>query len=803
MPDIILPHDLPTALDGRDGLKLLSLDCFDTLLWRDCHAPKDLFGTLPNTTVTQRQWAEQRARAGAELRHGREEVTIAEIYRELLPNGSADDRNAAIRHELDAEAAHCFAFGPTVKLMQAAKHRGMQVIIVSDTYLDADRLRDLIATAAGEEVASLIDRIFCSSAYGKPKSMGLYGEVLKALNVRPQTILHIGDNFRADVTGVSPFGVHTLHLKQFDQDTEQRLRLESAVNAMLHPVQTGLAATHQPHRATLSAVEPTIQDPAEAFGFATLGPVLHGYDRWLAAEAAELAARNGGKIHHVFLMRDGYLPQLVHQASGGDAGHAVEISRFTATAASFVDGEAVERYIQIEEESEPRVVAKQLLLAPAEIDTVLGKSPSGKGAYAALARAVRTPARLRRITNASAAFADRLIAHVRRTVDPAPGDTLMLVDLGYNGSVQNDIEPLLRERLGVHVAGRYLLLREQFRAGLDKKGFIGHDQYDGSTLEALCTNVAVLEQLCTVAQGSVVDYQPDGTPIRKGNSIKARQSALRERIQAGCVRFSRSQASMTIRRAAPHEAQMWRRAAAAVLGRLMYLPMAQELAVLREFEHDVNLGVDDTVALFDHAIAHRGLRRRGLFYMKGADRMYLPAELHGEGLALKLSLLTHKRFGLGLKHADFVDRTLSLPVIVADGRDVSTSTVNATPTHDGYYLAAIPVGDCRLSIGLQFGKLFDWVQVESAVFVPASHFGDKRGPGSEEVDGLPSLDGMEQTAPHLFRCADASAFMMVPPPPRRDDRQMLLAVTFRPIAPRQAPPAAAAHTLAHASGVSA
>jgi FMN phosphatase YigB (HAD superfamily) len=796
LADFIFPHALPGALDGRDQVKLLSLDCFDTLLWRDCHAPKDLFGALPETTVTQRQWAEQRARVAAELREKRNEVHIDEIYAALLPNGDAATRAAGIAAEIAAEAAHCFAFAPTVELMREAKRRGLGVIIVSDTYLDPAQLRGLIASAAGDEVADLIDRVFCSSTYGKAKGEGLYGDVLKELTLAPHEILHIGDNKHADVGGVSPFGVQTLHLKQFAEDTEQRLRLESAVSAMLHPVEAECATTHQPHRATLAAVEPVIADAAEAFGFGSLGPVLHGYDRWLAGEAKALATKRGGKVHHVFLMRDGHLPQLMYQARSGNAGHAVEISRFTATAASFADGDAIERYLQLEADSDPRASAKQLLLMPAEIDTILKQVKPGKDAHAALARAVRTPSRLRRITRASAGYADRLIAHVRRTVDPAPGDTLMLVDLGYNGSVQNEIEALLRDRLGVHVAGRYLLLREQFRAGLDKKGFLGHDAYDGNTLEALCTNVAVLEQLCTASQGSVVDYEPDGTPIRKGNSIKARQCAVRDRMQAGCVRFARAQAEVTIRRAAPHDAQMWRRAAAAVLGRLMYMPMPQELAVLGEFEHDLNLGVDNTVALFDSEIARKGLRQRGLFYMKSADRMYLPAELHGEGLALKLSLLAHKRFGLALKYADFIDQTISLPLIVADGREVSTGNVTATPTHDGYYIAPIPVGDCRFSVGLQFGQLFDWVQVESATFMPVDQFlRDKPGHTALEIKATPSLEGMEQAAPHLFKCADEFAFMMVPPPARQDDRQMMLAVVFRPIAARAAKPATSANAL--------
>lgn len=787
MADFILPHALPHALDGRTGIAALSLDCFDTLLWRDTHAPRDLFGALPEITVAQRGWAEDRARNAVALRHNRREVTIGEIYRELLPNGSETERAAAVERELDAEAAHCFAFAPTVALMREAKARGLQVFIVSDTYLDADQLGGLIAAAAGKGVSALIDRIFCSSAYGMPKAKGLYGQVLRELGIAPEQILHIGDNKSADVDGVAPFGVQTLHLRQFGEAAEQRLRLEAAVSAMLHSQAPQTALTHQPHRATIAAGEPPIGDAAEAFGFSTLGPVLHGFDRWLAAEAEALQARNGGRVHWLFLMRDGHLPRLVHQAGGyATPAHAIEISRFTATAASFHDEEGIARYLDLEFESDPRVLAKQLLLAPAEIAAILKDLPT-KDSILAFAKAIRTPARVARIVKNSRAYAERLAAHVRSTVNPAPGDTLMLVDLGYNGTVQNEVEPVLRRLLGVEVAGRYLLLREQFRTGFDKRGFLDERHYDADLLEALASNVAVLEQTCTAAQGSVINYAADGAPIRRDNSIKGRQSAVRDRIQAGCLRFVREQRETVVRASRPDEGTQWRRGAAAVLARLMFLPQEHELAVLSEFEHDVNLGVDDTVPLFDRAVAERGLRQRGLFYMKGANRMYLPAELHGEGLAIKLAMLAHKRFGLALKFNDFVDRTIELPVIAADGAEASTTTITATPTHDGYYLAAIPVGDCRYSVGLLFGQLYDWVQVESATFMPVKTFLSDKADDAAELPAMPSLEGMEQIAPWLFRCEDEFAFMMVPPPARRDDRPMMLAVVFRPIAARQKP----------------
>jgi FMN phosphatase YigB (HAD superfamily) len=795
----ILPHALPSALDAYPGVTLLSLDCFDTLLWRDVHAPRDLFGALGEANLLQRGWAEQTARSTAAVRHRRNEVHIDEIYAEVLPNASAAERAAAVQDELDAEAAHCFAFEPTVALMRAAKARGIETIIVSDTYLDEKQLRGLIAAAAGAEVAGLIGRIFCSSFYGKSKSEGLYEPVLKALKLAPEKILHIGDNKKADVDGVAPFGVNTLHLKQFTEGSEQRIRLESAISSIFHPTAAGVAITHQPHRATIAAFEPQVRDSAERLGYTTLGPVLNGFDRWLVDEAAALQAQHGATVHAVFLMRDGYLPMRVHEARGGE-GHAVEISRFTATAASLGTQDAVEQYLQREILGDLNAVAKQMLLPAPEAAKLVKDNPRP----AAFLKAVQEPQRMRRINQASRTFAERLVAHVRKIVNPAKGDTLMLVDLGYNGSVQNDVETLLTRELGVKVAGRYLLLREQSRSGFDKKGFIGHDDYDCAALEAMCANVAVLEQLCTAAQGSVVGYEADGSSIRRGSSIKSRQSDVRDRVQAGCLRFVRDEGSVTIRAAEPaHQPIMWRRGAAGVLGRLMYVPLQEELAVLAEFEHDINLGVDNTVSLFDAATAKKGLRQRGLFYMKASERMYLPAELHGEGLSLKLSLLAHRRFALPLKYQDFVDNSISLPLIVADGSQVSTGTVTATPTHDGYFLAPIPIGDSRFSVGVQFGQLYDWVQVESATFMPVDTFlSDKIAHGTGDIEATPSLEGMDQVAPHLFRCENEFAFMMVPPPPRQGDRPMMLAVVFRPIAARQpnAPqPAVTNHILAGAN----
>ena len=122
-PDVCAAHELPGLLDRFSGIELLSLDCFDTLLWRDCHAPTDVFAALEGVNPFQRVHGEQRARTVARAARGVHEVSIEDIYRAIMPRASEAERQTAIAAEIAAEARHCYAFAPTVALMRAARAR--------------------------------------------------------------------------------------------------------------------------------------------------------------------------------------------------------------------------------------------------------------------------------------------------------------------------------------------------------------------------------------------------------------------------------------------------------------------------------------------------------------------------------------------------------------------------------------------------------------------------------------------------------------------------------------------------------
>ena len=778
-------HQLPTLLDRAPaGLRYLSLDCFDTLVWRDTCAPTDVFAdlNLEGGAIQPRRRAESAARRAVRLDTGRTEVSIAAIHARLKPHDSAGAAASALA-ELDAEARHCFGFVPVMALIEDAKARGLGVIIVSDSYLGEAQLRALIASAAGERIAGMIDHVFCSSEYAMSKVQGLFAPVLQRLGCAPGEMLHVGDNRNADLTAPAALGIPAVHFVQFDEEAGHRLRLEAAVASVLDPRVRASLPAWQPHRAAVSLR--TDDDPAVALGHDVLGPLFTAYAEWLEDEVATVARETGRRTHLLFLLRDGFLPARVHAAlNGEEALRTIEISRMTAMRASFRDEAAIRTHLsRVPPGSKARDVAKQLLFNADEIAKIAPGDLAGDARV--FVRAVVHPANVAKIVTRSARFAERLVAHLE-SAGVGQGDAVVFADLGYNGTAQNLVERVLRERMGLHLAGRYLVTREDAPSGLDKTGYFDTRSADFRVLDAICGPISLLEQLCTRAQGSVVDYKANGEPVRASESIKTLQSATRDTVQAACVAYAEGVRARPgpISRADGAEAR--RIAATGLLGRLLFLPSHAELGVLEAFEHDFNCGSQQQVRLIDPAASQADLRRRGLLYTGSADRMFLPGEFRKHGLPLSLSFLVTSRFGLDFKGADFKGEPIKLPVILMDQRGQAMIEVEAWATHDGYYAATIAVGRALYSAAVSWGQLYEWVELEEMRFHRVADFAE---PGFGDHAPIPATiipDAMEGVGGSLYRCQSPSAFTLMPPPTGTGNDLMLLSIVFRPIVRRDA-----------------
>lgn len=769
----IRPNEIATLLDRAPaGVRILSLDCFDTLIWRATHSPQDVFAELgaAGGAIEPRVHAEMRARRLRQRRDGRPEVSIEDIHAELAGAPCPD----GVAAELALEARHCFAFAPTVALIAAARARGLEVIVVSDTYLSQAQLRALIADAAGAEVAAAIGRIFASSEHGVGKGDGLFDEVLKALGVPPETILHVGDNPRADGDAAERAGLHAVHIRQFDDATAKRLRLEAAVATIVDPATRLTRPAMQPHRPALA-----LRDAGEAgwtLGHDVFGPLFDAFARWIADEVDALARETGRTVRPLFLMRDGFLPLAMYEALGGQ-GAAVSISRFTARRAALRDEAAIRTYLDEEPTDRVEVLANQLGLSASEARKV------GLSA-AEFRRNVLQPETVARIVKRSAAFARRLVAHVAREGRAVRGNAIMLVDLGYRGTVQDLVGGVLEAAFDAPVAGRYMLLRDYTPAAKAKRGMFDPRTSDHRLLHALAHQIAVVEQVATSNAGSVIDYADNGRSSHSPNRVGKAQAAMRAAIQAGTTAFVRTAADAVSRTARSDDGEARRRMALAVLARLLFLPQAEEIALFAAFEHDVNLGTDDLVGLVDRDAASAGLRRRGLFYLRGVERMFLPGEIQPHGLPLSLSLLTANRFNIDLRESDFHTAALGVPVLLADATRQTVTTIDAPATHDGYHAAAIPVGRAEFTAGVRIGLIGEVVQIDEVNFYRVADFAHaSRAP--RPIAASPVFDAMDGIAPGLWRCGETS-LMLVPPPAIVTDEPLLLSIVFRVIVPRQA-----------------
>ena len=116
---------IPELLTQHAGqIRVLSLDCFDTLLWRTVSEPIEVFKDLQNHPLfvthgicsESRRQAERRVRQLRAGLYGEHEVTIEEVYEHLLPDASKEQVDQFVHAEVETEKKYLFAYQPMFDL---------------------------------------------------------------------------------------------------------------------------------------------------------------------------------------------------------------------------------------------------------------------------------------------------------------------------------------------------------------------------------------------------------------------------------------------------------------------------------------------------------------------------------------------------------------------------------------------------------------------------------------------------------------------------------------------------------------
>ena len=174
----------------------------------------------------------------------------------------------------------------------------MKVLIISDIYFSAAQLRDILRLRGFD--ADRFAAVLTSSDENVCKGTGnLFRRALKGLHLEPEQMIHVGDNFLADVTGARKAGVRGCHYPQAAAGTRTILERERFLLAGQTPV-------FSINSLRLLAARLFPGDTAEGFfsrtGAFLMGPVLTRYAGWACEQFTAGGVRKVGA-----LMREGEL----------------------------------------------------------------------------------------------------------------------------------------------------------------------------------------------------------------------------------------------------------------------------------------------------------------------------------------------------------------------------------------------------------------------------------------------------------------------------------------------------------------
>lgn len=204
---------------------VISFDVFDTLICRTVGHPTDVFGIMEQRTgipefANCRIEAENAARQYRSARYHTREVTIEEIYHTMLQDsrvkvssgkyGAAltkQDLSTWIALEMEAEKQCCRADPYMRKLVRLLLAQGKPVIATSDMYLHQAQVQDLLQLCGYADFGEIY--VSCDHRAGKSDGR-LFPRILQRLGP-DKRLVHIGDNFYADVYKPKELGMSTIH----------------------------------------------------------------------------------------------------------------------------------------------------------------------------------------------------------------------------------------------------------------------------------------------------------------------------------------------------------------------------------------------------------------------------------------------------------------------------------------------------------------------------------------------------------------------------------------------------------------
>lgn len=499
-------NDIPlvSIFEQAENVKAVSFDLFDTLFARPLIDPEDIFDMIgekfgiPDFRAHRRE-AQRRAFARMHEEQ-RGEITLDGIYDFL--DGLSVPAPTLKQAEYELELALTLPNPEMIAIFKSLVATDRQVVITSDMYLPAAFFHDLLEKHGLPQVP-----IFISSERNATKRDHgeLFALVAQELCLRPEHILHVGDNPVSDVQRAREAGFSAFHY---------------LANWLPRPLGRSSASTSlagailKAHSSQISA------GSFLELGFRHGGPAAVGFLHWIRqraiAEGIDLL---------LFISRDGYSLERLAQLEGAES-----LPRFTYfkgsrtafTLASINQGN-FDHHLNF-------LLSGAHGLSPFEVFERIGVTPPAQHVLDDLGLGdsiTLTDGNMPKMRQLLSARRWDILSVCRRNrrglfrylteLGVKDGTRLGLVDIGWNGTTQDALVQALDGLIDVNVTGYYFCLTDlpeclHRRERLQMQALVSTPHVSVDVLQKIYANRVLAELFFSAPHDAVIGYDdgPDG-----------------------------------------------------------------------------------------------------------------------------------------------------------------------------------------------------------------------------------------------------------------------------------------------------
>jgi predicted HAD superfamily hydrolase len=596
--------------------KLLSLDVFDTILFRNVQSPDCIFSLCYDKIIEngyqikekKDHFIQNRIDCEKEARKGKEngEINLFDIASLLSTKLLGISPSDLVRLEIQSEMDRIEINPDIIDVILYAHKININHIFISDMYLRSSDIKNLIEIACVKKRVIIPNelKIFVSNEYSDNKSKSLIIKACNELNVQIQNLLHIGDNKCADYDSPLRIGANAIHYKQDNSYITNVQSKEKLLNKpKANDYDFGIMAARK-----LSFDHTEEKLNFKNYGAFIFGPIFSSFSEWVLKQC------DANCYKKVFcLMREGeFLSNLLNVFSSAKQMNILFtplwVSRYALKSSNINTLNDVVNILNTRKKLNNIEIAKILNINLNILNEKTQADPASKLSseqIAFIANLIWSDETLRKqVIESSEVRKERLLLYLKKA-GFFDQDKNVILDLGWQGNIQKSLTKLcVSDNPNAFIHGIYLGTHGNINSLPLKNSFYSSFLYEaGIPVESFCKVIRspeILEQVCMPNLGSLKEFSADGVPILFDNKIPACQVLQIKEIQDGILKFVEIWLKCQSGFGNPtffHYDEL-KENLRNILVRSIESPTQDEVELLSDWVHDDNNGSDSCESIF-------------------------------------------------------------------------------------------------------------------------------------------------------------------------------------------------------------